>query len=106
MPAGQYRRPRRLDDLQTALDLDEPPQDPLGHLERIAPLLPERLQFAHDFVEPPVDMPAQLGDLLRERGSAHGWPSPAPTTGSAAADRLGAAVCVCSGAGEQVGEQL
>ena len=72
--AADARRRRGLDQAQVTLDFDEPSEDPLGHLKRIAPLLPERLQFAHDLVEPSVEMPPQFGDLVGDRRSSRGRP--------------------------------
>jgi hypothetical protein len=91
VPARQYRRPRRFEDFQGTLDFDEPPQDALAQLERIASLPPERLQLLHDLVEPSVDMPSQLVDLVRDRRSARRRHCASPTFGVAIADRPSAA---------------
>jgi hypothetical protein len=100
VPAGQYRRPRRLKDLQAALDFGEPPEYPLGHLERIASLLPQGVQFVYNLIEPRVNMPSQLAELVSDRGSPRRRHTP-PPAGRAVADRLDAAVA-CRGAGAEV----
>jgi hypothetical protein len=105
VPARQYRCARWFEDLQGALDLGEPPQDALGHLERIVPLLPQDVQLVHDLVEPGIDMPPQLGELVKDRGSPRRHRTP-PRTGSAVANRSGTTVAVCPRAGRQVGKQL